>query len=272
MSVVENEVTGPGPSEVPPPSPTKPCEVCGLPIPATAIKCKECKSAQRGKDCVHCGASIPGKATVCSECDGYQDWRRRVPVSQMTLALLVAVFSVIGASFPYAVKFINLRSQTSGFFLETAIDKTLTNSDERSVITARLTNDGGRASEAKGARIDFGLAALPPATLEIMNRNSSVVPAGGTSDIRLFVYGLKTKQPPGANVTEQQSNAARADLALALCSAKVTLFVSVRERSRLGRLESPKDLEPIDIPTATAREWVLERILGVPDPEKEKCP
>ncbi|HEX6160093.1 MAG TPA: hypothetical protein VF111_08005 [Thermoanaerobaculia bacterium] len=214
---------------------------------------------------------MPLKALVCGSCKGYQDWRRRIPGDQITLALMVAIFSLVGSLVPLLIEFINLPSQTSGFFLGMAFDP-LTKSDERSVLTVRLTNEGGRAALATGGRIAFDLPELASIDLEIVNRNGSVVPPEGSTDVNLFVHGLKLAMP-AAERTQEELNSDKEKLAQRLCTATAHLFVGIRERTRIaGTLLPAQELEPIPVPIFTARTWVLERVVGVLDPEKEICP
>lgn len=52
------------------------------------------------KTCKHCAAHIPLGARLCKECKSYQDWRGWLPISQTTLALVVALVSVLTAAAP----------------------------------------------------------------------------------------------------------------------------------------------------------------------------
>ena len=52
------------------------------------------------KSCVMCADSIPIAAKVCKHCEAYQDWRKWLSTSQATLALVVALVSVLGSAGP----------------------------------------------------------------------------------------------------------------------------------------------------------------------------
>ena len=56
------------------------------------------------KTCVMCAESIPIAARMCKHCDAYQDWRKWISTSQATLALVVALVSVLGSAGPTIVK------------------------------------------------------------------------------------------------------------------------------------------------------------------------
>jgi len=49
------------------------------------------------KYCVVCYEQIDQRAHLCNECNNYQDWRRYLQFSQLTLALLVALASVVSS-------------------------------------------------------------------------------------------------------------------------------------------------------------------------------
>lgn len=240
------------------------CKGCGNKIPIPAVVCKDCKSPQTEKACCICGTLIPATANYCNACKGFQDWRRRIPGDQVALALLVAILSLVGTLVPQILKFINLPSRTSGFFLESKLfpETEPPYTKTHSVLTVRLTNEGGRPAQVEGARIDFGdagLTAVPD--LEIVDRAASVVPLRDKSDVKLFAYDLVN--PP---TTQDQIDR----VALQLCKAEVNIFVSVRERSRVfGALLPARDLDPIRVPARTALAWFVERV--TPHPTKEPC-
>jgi ribosomal protein L40E len=244
----------------------KSCNTCGLDIPLSAVWCKECRAPQKAETCRICGAVIPEHAKVCNTCKSYQDWRHRIPGDQVALALIVAILSLLGTLLPQVIKFANLRSRTAGFFLSTEIDEPASKSKERSVMTVRLTNQGGRPSQVESARIDFGTSGL--AAIEdfpVLNRGSMTVPAEDKSDLKLFVHEFKSPPVTKAEIEK---------LASALCSAKTVVHIKVRERSRLfGTLEPERDIEPVKLPTNAARDWILERVTITGSGfVKEDCP
>lgn len=49
------------------------------------------KSTVPVNQCIACKLLIPKEANLCTHCDSYQDWRRFIPVSHTTLALLIAL-------------------------------------------------------------------------------------------------------------------------------------------------------------------------------------
>lgn len=46
------------------------------------------------KDCITCGSPIPVSAKKCRHCGSYQDFRRHLEFSQLTIALAIALISV----------------------------------------------------------------------------------------------------------------------------------------------------------------------------------
>ncbi len=264
MSAATEPVSAPAPKGETPEK--KSCTTCGLGIPFAAIWCKECKAPQKADECRVCGAVIPRYAKVCNTCKSYQDWRRRIPGDQVALALLVAILSLLSTLLPQVIKFVNLRSRTSGFYLSSDIDEPASKSKERSVMSIRLTNEGGRPARVEHVRIDFGTKELAQIRdFPILNRGNMVVPAGDKSDLKVFVHGLSNTPTTKLDIEK---------LATALCTAKTTIYVTVRERSRLfGTLEPEKEIDPIEVPKNAARDWVLERVPATGTGfKKENCP
>jgi hypothetical protein len=71
------------------------------------------------KACRACGSSISQSAVLCAKCHSYQDWRYNIGVGQFTLALLTALFSVIGLVVPIIVDVITVkRSDLTGSFVD----------------------------------------------------------------------------------------------------------------------------------------------------------
>jgi len=260
MSTAIEPAGGASPTAVPPPKKTKPCKGCGNDIPIAATLCKDCKTPQDEKPCRSCGTPISAGATVCNACKGFQDWRRRIPGDQVVLALLVALLSVLSTLLPQVVKFLNLPSRTTGFFIDSAYHPF---SKDHSMLTVRLMNEGGRPSQVEGARIDFGVQGLEPVReLEIVDRRGLVVPPHDKSDIQFFVYDLQ--HPPATQgEVDRVTNA--------LCTATTNIYVSVRERSRVfGTMQPAGELDPIQIPARVARDWVVERLTL--SPSTKECP
>jgi predicted nucleic acid-binding Zn ribbon protein len=252
----------------PPPTTMKLCRICGKDIPASAIKCTECDSPLYGLNCVVCGAPMPTKATRCSQCDGFQDWRRRIPGDQVTLALLVSILSITGLLAPQVLHFINLRSRTSGFFLD--VDQV--KADRRHFITVRLTNEGGRSAQVEMAHIDFrrthGISRVKGTDLDIANRSAMIVPATATVDLKLYTDDLTFVGEPSGPA--EANDAYNKDVAKELCSTDVLLTINVRERDRFNRLGKPNSVT-MAMTRDAAESWVLERATGK-IPEDTSCP
>jgi hypothetical protein len=58
---------------------------------------------EKTKACRYCGEHIPVLASLCRECKCYQDWRGVLGISQTTLALLVALVSVVATTGPFFI-------------------------------------------------------------------------------------------------------------------------------------------------------------------------
>jgi len=60
-------------------------------------KGRKSDSTPASKTCVACASEIPGPAKKCVHCGGYQNWRRYVDFGNTSLALLIALLTVIGS-------------------------------------------------------------------------------------------------------------------------------------------------------------------------------
>lgn len=75
--------------------------------------------AKETKYCIACGQLISANATLCHHCNSYQNWRRHVAFTQTTLALLVALVAVVGATAPVLYKiYKGNNSDLSGQFVD----------------------------------------------------------------------------------------------------------------------------------------------------------
>lgn len=69
------------------------------------------------KPCQMCAEPIQLDAKICKHCDAFQDWRAWISTSQATLALIIALISVIGSAGPGLFKAIRgENSQLTGVF------------------------------------------------------------------------------------------------------------------------------------------------------------
>jgi predicted nucleic acid-binding Zn ribbon protein len=256
-----------GPAAVPPSSSLKPCDVCGKDIQRSALKCTECESAQGGTDCLICGARIPRHALRCSQCDSFQDWRRHIPGNQVTLALLVSILSVLSTLSPQILRFINLRSETAGFFLD--VEKQNPNtSTARHYIRVRLRNEGGRPAQVEKATasIEFrrkqkdSPSRVKSTELDIINRGAMIIPASSVSDLLLYVDDLTFD---GAPNNPAKNDDYKAGISKELCSTNAFVVVNIRERSRFNSLGAAKPVE-MEMTKSAAQSWVQERLVGRP--------
>lgn len=238
------------------------CRACAETIEETATRCKHCKSWQSASPCRVCGAYLPNGAKYCNECKSYQGWRGAIPGNALVLSLIASVLSLIGLLAPQLFKFLDLRSKTSGYFLETRPDKAASGSEDDSVIVVTVTNEGLRPVRVEHASIHFGTPRIAETDLEILNRDALVVPPKSSRELKLYSDALPIAGWPAADAKKEVLDAAKAELGNVLCQAEVTLSVTVVERGRLGNLEPERDIGPLPIVRRTARKWVFERTAG----------
>lgn len=115
------------------------CRVCGFPMPEVAIKCTKCSS-----------------------------WTKRhwISMTQTTLSLLVALFSVLGALAPHLSKLMFRNSDTRA---------SVVSGDEQD-LTVALSNSGPRTSAVRdgyAALVNLPIPAVPRLSLRLMSRKDS---------------------------------------------------------------------------------------------------
>jgi RNA polymerase subunit RPABC4/transcription elongation factor Spt4 len=238
--------------EAVPPIPKKACVLCSSLIDATAKFCNTCKAYQDGKTCGSCGRWIPRDAQQCPECKTFQDLRRFATGDALVLSLLISLISVISAVGPAILNLINLRSKTAGFLISSEIDQAI-NRDKR-VLVVRVMNSGGRASVVNEASLDLTAVAGGVVPLDIMNARDRQVRASGQTDLKLFgddsAFAIARRQAPV--------------VIAALCTAKVSLTVTVGEQNLVGSTyEAP---HRIPVSGRSVRLFVADRLMGK-DPE-----
>lgn len=240
---------------------TRLCLACGMDIPSAATRCKTCKAPQQAKPCRVCGAYIDRQARFCVDCKSYQDFRRSIPANALVLSLVASILSLTGLLAPQFLKFLDLRSKTSGFYLETRIDGAASGSDQDSVIFVTIENDGLRPASVERASLDLGTPRISVTELEILNREAMTIPPRSSRQLKLFAESLAITDWP-ANEPREVMMAAKAKLGQDLCTANPTLSVFVVEHGRLGNREQARNIGPLPFVKRAARKWVFERAEG----------
>src|ERR1051325_10965290 len=73
------------------------CRTCRMPMPEGTQRCPTCSAFQNETVCESCGLAMPANAKRCPECKTFTGRRRWIQGSEVVLALLISLFSVIGA-------------------------------------------------------------------------------------------------------------------------------------------------------------------------------
>jgi hypothetical protein len=76
------------------------CWACRSPMDPDAERCPECKELQSGVECRACRVLLPPGAKICRECKSPQIFSGYLQLGQATLALVIALISVLGALGP----------------------------------------------------------------------------------------------------------------------------------------------------------------------------
>jgi hypothetical protein len=175
------------------------CRVCSASLLAAGSRyCIQCKSYQHGKDCVACGVAMPADIKRCPTCKAFQGFfRRRIPGSEVVLALLVTLLSVLSGFLPQLYKAWNYRSATRVHVL--GVREVPETSQEDYVVLVQAFNTGGRPAVVRTADVRF--EGLPIETLtdaKVINPEKMVLLPNEPVILQLAVPGLTTKLPQKA--------------------------------------------------------------------------
>jgi len=177
------------------------CGACGLTMPRDAKICPSCKELREGVSCKDCGTTIDPGARRCSECESWQSgWRRLISGSEVALALILSIISVVAALARPVLDYISNRSNT---YIRVVGDYSLKLPDAtlpEETIQVLVTNTGQRDSVIKSAKIAFDPPIDATGTVELMNSGDIVIEPGKHNNI----YLTGTIQPAkGSDVLEQ---------------------------------------------------------------------
>jgi hypothetical protein len=219
------------------------CVSCRLPIPAAAQVCTACKARQTGGRCRACGITIARGSKRCPQCSEWQTWRRFFSGLEVTFALLLAFFSVIGAVAPVVIGYLTNYSKTyvrvlgSRQYAEEGQPKEMT-------IAVLAVNNGKRMSFINSAHVTLIGDNAWSTPLRVRNVADQAV-APGKNVILYFTGSPKTKQ----GKSPAQSSASADD-------AAVRITVIIDESDRDGHV-APTSREQI-VPAKILSDWIAE--------------
>jgi hypothetical protein len=165
---------------------------------------------------------MPEAVRRCRECKAFQDVRRFIPGSEVVLALLVALISVLSAAVPLAYRAWNYRSDTTVYLLGAADSEKAGGP----VVMVAVTNDGLRPAVVQEAiKLSWETPPIPlmTSTLRILNPQSRIVLPGQTSVLELTGAGVGVIGKPTPTDVEQ-----------ALLTGNAIVTLGIDQTSRLG--------------------------------------
>lgn len=216
------------------------CPNCGHGVPPEAKRCNGCKAFLEGTPCWSCEAPVPESAR-CGVCGAAQGRIRRwFPDSQIALALIIALITVLTATVPRIVAAWDYGSETIVRVIgtEKVSQKSKGLEVETTAIRVAVTNHGtGTEALVESATLTFDHALdLAPATLELLNPEDALVAPGRTNIVRwVLSQGLKRR-------LKRQTRAEILDL---LAEKKATITVIVLEKRPLREPESARRVDSV---------------------------
>ena len=197
------------------------CVSCGLSIPAGAEVCTSCKTLQRGDPCRACGATIAPGSRRCSECSSWQNWRRFFSGLEVTLAMVLALFSVIGAAVPVVLHYFTNHSDTYVRVLG-AKNYAEPGHEEEMTIAVLAVNNGKRMSFVNAASLDFIRMDARSTPLRIRNLADQAVPPGS----KVIIYFTGSPKTTHGKTPKEVHKSAK--------SGEVRIVVNIDESDRNG--------------------------------------
>ncbi len=118
--------------------------------------------------CKECRNPIPYRARLCSHCNSYQDWRGLFSISTITLALMTALISVIGAVSPAVINMLYPPRSKASLQMPSLDGTTL---------RVVAINKGGAPASLIRARIDGDYLAAAT-KVRLRNDGDAIIPPG----------------------------------------------------------------------------------------------
>ena len=221
------------------------CISCGLPIPANADVCFSCKTLQHGDRCRVCGATIGEGSRRCPECSSWQNWRRFFSGLEVTLALLLSLFSVIGAAAPVIIGYLMDYSETYVRVLG-ARQYGEEGQQKEQTIAVLAVNNGKRMSFIDSASIEFVGLDAQSAPLRVRNVVDQAVPPGKS----VILYFTGSPKTSSGKTTDEVS--ASADDG----SIRITVRIDESGRDGTAVARSKEQL----VPARLLKDWIATHV------------
>jgi ribosomal protein L40E len=123
---------------------------------------KQVRKPNPGKKfCRVCGEEIFEQAVKCKECDSYQDLRRFIPGSEVVLALVVTLVSLVAAVGPKIAELLNHRASTTIRVLGTQPVPA-----SQPIILVSAVNTGGQPALVRTLALEFSAPDKQPGKLK----------------------------------------------------------------------------------------------------------
>jgi len=163
---------------------------------------------------------MPVNAERCPECKTFKGWRRKIQGGEVVLALIVALLSILGAVAPASYTVWNNRSDTYTRVLGSDTIK-VDGDPNVPVILVLAANKGGRPSLVRSGRLVSAAAGIGETPMTIANPTDRLVPASGTTIIKLTTLDINT-------------DLKQTDILKKLNAAEIKVILDVEETGRLG--------------------------------------
>ncbi|HYR27641.1 MAG TPA: hypothetical protein VEU30_04205 [Thermoanaerobaculia bacterium] len=201
-----------------------------MPTPRYSPRCAYCKAVDDGVPCRVCGSSLVKGTIRCDTCNSFQNWRRLAPASQVTLALILSIISLLSAVLPPLYNYLTNRSETYVRVLGSEDFLKEGEAEPDAAIVVLVANNGKRASFVKSATLTFAkkgkdvIHASDAEHLEVLDKDALILP---DKPLRLHFDGSML-----ARLDKRTKQTVMNEV---LAGRLVTLTVTVEETGRDGK-------------------------------------
>ena len=225
------------------------CVSCGATMPSGAARCSACKTLQTGVPCRVCGSTIEMWCRRCSQCGEWQSRRRFIPASQVTLALVLSLLSVLSATVPPVMAYFGNRSQTYVRIVGEAQYAANPDDIPEQAVRVLVVNNGKRPSMVKSAVISFPGLAAEETPLVVLNAADALILPEKHAYILLSSDSVRRK----GSATKQQ-------ILDALATGKARIDLNVEETDRNGNFYDAAPPPHHTIDAARLTEWMKAHV------------
>jgi hypothetical protein len=223
------------------------CVTCGSTLSRTALRCIACKTLQSGSPCRACGDTIETRIKRCASCGSWQNWRRYFSGIEVTIALILSLVTVIGATVGPVINAITNRSETSVRVVGDSNYAAPGMSEVKKTIRVLVVNNGRKPSIVKAARIAFRRIDAQARELTIANNEDMFV----RPDQHVYLF-LST------DVVRRVGSRTKTDVLEQVDTGEITITLDIEETGWRGKFVDDETRHTV--PANRIKQWMVRYV------------